>query len=58
MPINTNANSRKARAARTSFLLLQSQKAARKNSLGSICAQLNTSRKGRTKAMVASTWSR
>ena len=39
--INTNANSRTARAASNSYLVHQRQKVARKSSLGSICAQLN-----------------
>ena len=36
MLINTNANSRIASAARTSYLVRQIQKAARKSALGSI----------------------
>ena len=41
MPINTNANSRTARSARTSSLVLQSQKVERKSALGSICSHIN-----------------
>ena len=40
-PINTNANSKTARTARTSSLASQSQNAARKYALGTIYAQLN-----------------
>ena len=40
-PINTNVNSRTERAARTSSLVRQSQKAARKAALGSIYDQLD-----------------
>ena len=41
MPINTNANSRTARDARTSSLMCQIQKSARKTALGGICAPLD-----------------
>ena len=37
MPINTNANNKISRAARTSSLVRQSKKAARKSTLGNIC---------------------
>ena len=40
-PINTKANSRTARAADTSSLVRQIQKAGRKYALGRICAQLD-----------------
>ena len=41
MPINTNTKSRTERAARTSSLVLQSQKSKRKSALGRICAQID-----------------
>ena len=41
MLINTNANSRIASAARTSYLVRQIQKAERKSVLGSICAHID-----------------
>ena len=39
--IKTNSNSRTARSAHTSSLVRQIQKASRKSTLGSICAQLD-----------------
>ena len=41
MLINTNANSRTVRAARTTSLVRQIQKVARKTAPGRICAQIN-----------------